>query len=73
MKYVRMGPIYNNPVQIMAWGRTGDKPLSEPMIAYFGDAYMRLSASNSFKIKYQSHKQNLLTSLSEAGILGIDE
>ena len=27
----------------MAWRRTGDKPLSEPIMAWFGDAYMRLS------------------------------
>ena len=49
LKYVRKGPIYNNPalVQIMAWRRTGDRPLSEPMMAYFGDAYIRLSASMS--------------------------
>ena len=32
-------------VQIMAWRRTGDKPLSEPMMTEFGDAYMRLAAS----------------------------
>ena len=34
LKYVRKGPIDNNPtlVQIMAWRRTGDKPLSEPMM-----------------------------------------
>ena len=34
LKYVRKGPIDNNPalVQIMAWCRSGDKPLSEPMM-----------------------------------------
>ena len=34
LKYVRKGPIDNNPalVQIMAWRRSGDKPLSEPMM-----------------------------------------
>ena len=34
LKYVRKGSIDNNPplVQIMAWRRSGDKPLSEPMI-----------------------------------------
>ena len=32
-----MGPINNIPalVQIMAWRRQGDKPLSEPMIVYW--------------------------------------
>ena len=34
LKYVRKGPIDNNPalVQIMVWRRSGDKPLSEPMM-----------------------------------------
>ena len=33
LKFVRKGPINNIPalVQIMAWRRSGDKPLSEPM------------------------------------------
>ena len=32
-KFVPKGPINNNPalVQIMAWRRSGDKPLFEPM------------------------------------------
>ena len=34
-------------VQIMAWRRPGDKPLSEPMMTQFHDAYMRHSASMS--------------------------
>ena len=34
LKFVSKGPINNNPalVQIMAWRRSGDKPLSEPMM-----------------------------------------
>ena len=28
-------------VQIMAWRRTGNKPLSEPIMTRFDDAYMR--------------------------------
>ena len=34
LKYVRKGPIDINPalVQIMAWRRSGDKPLPEPMM-----------------------------------------
>ena len=34
MKFVPKGPINNIPamVQIMAWRRPGDKPLSEPMV-----------------------------------------
>ena len=36
-------PINNNPslVQIMAWCRIGNKPLSEPMLTRFADAFMR--------------------------------
>ena len=35
--------IYNNRalVQIKAWRRPGDKPLSEPMLIQFTDAYMQ--------------------------------
>ena len=35
LKFVPQGPINNNPalVQIMAWRRSGDKPLCEPMMA----------------------------------------
>ena len=34
MKFVPKGPINNNPalIQILAWRRSGDKPLSEPMM-----------------------------------------
>ena len=47
LKYVGKGPIDNNPalVQIMAWRQTSDKPLSELMLAQFGDAKMPLLAS----------------------------
>ena len=38
-------------VQIMTWFRTGDKPLSEPMMAYVGKAYMRHSASMSWTME----------------------
>ena len=48
MKYVPNGPINNKSlVQIMAWCRLGDKPLSEPVMIYLTDAYMRHSASMS--------------------------
>ena len=38
-----MGPIDNKAalVQVMAWRRTGDKPLPESMRTQFTDAYMR--------------------------------
>ena len=43
LKFVPKGPIANNPslVEIMAWRRIGDKPLSEPMLTQFTDAHMR--------------------------------
>ena len=49
LKFVHKGPINNIPalVQIMAWCRPGDKPLSEPMLVCFTDTYMRHSASMS--------------------------
>ena len=49
LKFVPKSPINNISalVQIMAWRRTGDKPLSEPMVTEFNDAYMRHSASMS--------------------------
>ena len=42
LKFVPIGPINNIRalVQIMAWRWTGDKPLSEPMMTQFNDAYM---------------------------------
>ena len=44
LKIVPRGPINNIPalVQVMAWHRIGDKPLSEPMLTQFTDAYMSL-------------------------------
>ena len=43
LKYVPRSPINNKPawVQVMAWWRTGDKPLPGPMMTQFIDAYMR--------------------------------
>ena len=43
-----LDPIDNKSalVQIMAWRRPGAKPLSEPMIAYFTDAYMHHTNPN---------------------------
>ena len=42
LKFVPKGPIYNKPTlfQVMAWRRTGDKPLPEPMMAQLTEAYM---------------------------------
>ena len=42
VKFVPKVPIDNKSmlVQVMAWRRIGDKPLSEPMLTQFTDAYM---------------------------------
>ena len=42
LRFVPKGPINNIPalVQIMPWRGTGDKPLSEPMMIQFNDAYI---------------------------------
>ena len=43
LKFVLRSPIANKPalVQVMAWCRTGDKLLPEPMLAQFPYIYMR--------------------------------
>ena len=43
LKFILRRPIDNNTalVQAMAWRRTDDKPLPEPMLTQFTDAYMR--------------------------------
>ena len=43
LKFVSKGPIDNKPalVQVMAWCRTGAKPLPEQMLKQLIDAYMR--------------------------------
>ena len=42
LKFVPRNPIGNTPalVQVIAWHWTGDKPLPEPMMTQFTDAYM---------------------------------
>ena len=43
LKFLLKGPIDNKLalVRVMGWHRTGDKPLPEPMITHFTDAYTR--------------------------------
>ena len=43
LKFIAKGPIDNKSalVQVMAWRRTGDKPLPKAMMIQFTDAYMR--------------------------------
>ena len=45
LNFVPYGPVdYKSAlVQIMAWCQAGNKPLSEPMMALFADAYIHLS------------------------------
>ena len=49
LKFDPRRPINNIPAlfQIMAWHQPGDKPLSEPMMVWFTDAYMHHLASMS--------------------------
>ena len=53
--FVLCGPIDNKPasVQVMAWHQTGDKPLPEPLMTKFSEAYMPQYASLT-KAKYTS-------------------
>ena len=43
LSFVPKGSTDNKPelVQVMAWRRTGDKPLPEAMLTQFTDAYMQ--------------------------------
>ena len=43
LNFAAKDPVNNNPalVQVMVWHQPGDKPLSEPIMVYFTDAYMR--------------------------------
>ena len=43
LKYDSRSAIDNKPalVQVMAWRKIGDKPLHEPIVTWFTDAYMR--------------------------------
>ena len=43
LKFVPRSPIENKLalVQVMAWRRSGDEPLPEPMLTQFTDTYMR--------------------------------
>ena len=49
MRVVPKGPIDNESalVQMMAWCQTGEKPLFEPMMTQFTDAYIRLGRVNT--------------------------
>ena len=52
LTFVPKIPFANKPalVQMMAWRLIGDNPLSEPMMTYYTDAWMRHSASMSYYV-----------------------
>ena len=56
LKFVPRIPIDNTPplVQVMAWHRTGDKPLPEPIMTQFIDAYMRQYREMRESVEYAS-------------------
>ena len=54
----------------MAWRQAGDKPLSEPMMVWFTDAYMCHLASMSLLVSYKLHNIKLI-SLKEKNWIGI--
>ena len=43
LKFVHKVPVDDNSalIQVIAWGRTADKPLPEPMPSQFTNAYIR--------------------------------
>ena len=68
LKYVLGSPVDHKPtlVQVMAWCRTGDKPLPGPMMTQFIDAYMRhygemrylIYGLTSTSVKLTNHKKS---------------
>ena len=63
LKFIPRSPIDNEPalVQVMAWRRIGDKPLSEPMLTWFTDAYMQHYGEMTLSTKITGwHHQTLL-------------
>ena len=77
LKYVRKGPIDNNRalVQIMAWRRSGDKPLSEPMmislqthICVTGPQWVNSLASEKFDWNFKEVIIKLILVLGGLGI-----
>ena len=62
LKFVPMCPINNIAalVQIMAGRRSGDKPLSEPVMIKFTDSYMLHSASMRYILMTVSMTQSVL-------------
>ena len=63
------GPIDNLSalVQVIAWRRTGDKPLPEPMLAEFSAAHMRHKGEMGFRQVWLLHKTLLLVARGRPG------
>ena len=54
LKFVPKGPADNKPalVLVMAWCQTGDKPLPQPMVTQFTQAYMQQQGEMSKPLWY---------------------
>ena len=63
LKFVAEWPVDNKAalVQMMAWRRIGDKPLSEPMMAWLTDASMRPSGSMRYHPMRQTWYNIIIT------------
>ena len=76
LKFVPKGPINNIPslVQVMAWRRPGDKPLSEPMMVSLLThiCVARLQWVNQYKVNW-AHKNTLQLNLKQNTITAIQE
>ena len=73
LEFVSKDPNDNIPalVQIMVWHRTGDKPLSEPMVALFTDIYIHHSASMALRRCGSNPKLLIFKLKSRTNILSI--
>ena len=58
MKFVPKGPINNIPamVQMMAWCRPGDKPLSEPMMVSYRRIYASLGLNELLWVLFKRYR-----------------
>ena len=62
LKYITKDPIDNRPslAQIMAWCWTGKKPLSEPMLAQFGNTDVSLGFNELRAHKVMNYRYSIL-------------
>ena len=67
LEFVHKGPINNNPalVQIMAWSRSGDKPLSEPVMVCLR-THICVTRPNELTVYPGTDQRNLQSSASLA-------